>query len=165
MKSFVMPTPHLQTLRAPTGALLLSALCFAVALGAAWYSAIGRVQAAVLVALPVAAAFALLFRHVRNEDQVARLEAALCREQHARSEADHALAEADLLLARLTARTRPGIVDPAAQLATVHAELAQIQRHVGAGDPHLALRIELLCLRVERAVASLRNTGRAAESG
>lgn len=165
MKRSAMHTLPPQALRTLSAALLLLTLCFPIALGVASFSAAGRLQAAALAVLPVALALILLLRHVREEDQVASLEAALCREQQARTEADHALAEADLLLARLTARTRHGHVDPAAQLATVHAELAQIQRQVGSGDPHLALRIELLSLRVERAVASLRHPGRAAEPG
>ena len=165
MRTVEFKEPSLQALRTLLAAVLLSGLCFGAAAAAAWLANAGRLQTAVLAALPITIMFAVLFRRVRSEDRIARLEAALCREQHARSQADHALAEADLLLARLTSRSREGRPDPAAQLASVHGELVQLQRQSASTDPELALRLELLCMRVERAAAALRHMGRAAEPG
>jgi hypothetical protein len=163
-----MNNPLMQTLRAILAVLLLSGLCLVAAGHLAWSGA-GRLPAIVLIVLPLAVVFTLLFRRVQSEDRVVRLEAALCREQNARSQADHALAEADLLLARLTARSRAGTADPASQAAAIHAELLVMQRQAEENQSQLALRLELLCLRVERLTSSLRKglaeTPRAAQSG
>jgi len=165
MRTVELKEPSLQAVRTLLAAVLVSGLCFAAAAGAAWLANAGRLQTTVLAALPITIMFAILFRRVRSEDRIARLEAALCREQHARSQADDALAEADLLLARLTTRAREGRPDPAAQMVAVHGELVQLQRQTAATDPELALRLELLCMRVERAAVALRTLGRAAEPG
>jgi hypothetical protein len=109
--------------------------------------------------------FALLFRRVRSEDRIADLEAALCREQSARSQADQALAEADLLLARMAARANGDCAgDPAGQLVIIQAELTQIQQRCGA-DQAIRHRLELLRTRLDRLGTSLRADARAAEPG
>jgi hypothetical protein len=132
-----------------------------------------RLLAGALVVAGLGSLFALLFGRVRSEDRIARLEADLCREQNARSQADQALAEADLLLARLTARA-PGYADGQedaapevqliAQLAQVQAELAQIQQH-GALDSVCAGRIGRVRDRLEQVARIARNNARAAEPG
>lgn len=160
-----MKNPATQPLRVLFAILVLSGLSVLVAAVVAWSGALGRVQTGVLVVVPPAIAFYLLFRRVQKEDRIARLEVALCREQSARTEADHALAEADLLLARLTTRSRNQLDDPAGQVVAIHAELAQLQRQVASDQPHTALRLELLCRRMERVAASLRHLPRAAEPG
>jgi hypothetical protein len=154
-----------QPIRAVFAILVLSGLSVLAATGVAWSGALGSVEACALVVVPLAVAFYVLFRRVQSEDRIARLEVALCREQSARTEADHALAEADLLLARLTTRSRGLLDDPAGQVVVIHAELAQLQRQLAAEQPHAALRLELLCRRVERVAASLRHVPRAAETG
>jgi hypothetical protein len=132
-----------------------------------------RLLAGALIVAGLGSLFALLFGRVRSEDRIARLEADLCREQNARSQADQALAEADLLLARLTART-PGYADGQedaapevqliAQLAQVQAELAQIQQH-GTLDTVCAGRIGRVRDRLEQVARIARNSARAAEPG
>ena len=132
-----------------------------------------RLLAGALVVAAMAILFAVLFRRVHSEDRIARLEADLCREQNARSQADQALAEADLLLARLTARdaAQLGVAADAApealliaQLAQVQAELAQIQQH-NTIDPVCAGRIGRARDRLEQVARTVRNTARAAEPG
>ena len=163
-----MNNPVLQTLRALLAVLLLSGLCL-VAAGKLVWAGGGRLPAIVLIVLPLGVVFTLLFRRVQSEDRIARLEAALCREQNARSQADQALAEADLLLARLTARSHAGGGDPAGQATAIHAELLLLQSQAAENQSQLALRLELLCLRVERLASSLRKahaeSQRAPESG
>jgi hypothetical protein len=154
-----------QPVRVVFAILVLSGLSVLAATGVAWSGALGSLQACALVVVPLAIAFYVLFRRVQSEDRIARLEVALCREQSARTEADHALAEADLLLARLTTRSRGQLDDPAGQVVVIHAELAQLQRQFASEQPHAALRLELLCRRVERVAASLRHVPRAAEPG
>jgi hypothetical protein len=109
--------------------------------------------------------FTMLFRRMRSEDRLAGLEAALCREQSARSQADQALAEADLLLARMTARaTGDCSGDPAGQLVIIQVELTQIQQRCGA-DQAIRNRFDLLRSRLDRLGNSLRSDARAAEPG
>jgi hypothetical protein len=108
---------------------------------------------------------AMLFRRVHSEDRIADLEAALCREQSARSQSDQALAEAELLLARITARANGNCSgDPAGQLVVIQAELTQLQQRCGP-DHAIRTRLELLRTRLERLGASLRAEARAAEPG
>jgi hypothetical protein len=124
-----------------------------------------RLQSAVLLVLGLGTLFALLFRRVRSEDRIAGLEAALCREQSARSQSDHALAEADLLLARMAARANGDCAgDPAGQLVIIQAELTQIQQRCGA-DQAIRPRLELLRTRLDRLGNSIRTVARAAEPG
>jgi hypothetical protein len=132
-----------------------------------------RLLAGALMVGAMAVLFTILFRRVRSEDRIARLEADLCREQNARSQADQALAEADLLLARLTARApgRAGEQEDLgpemqliAQLAQVQAELAQIQQH-NALDPVCAGRIGRARDRLEQVARIARCAARAAEPG
>lgn len=160
-----MKNPATHSLRVLFAILALSGLSVLAAAVFAWSGAFDRVQTCVLVMVPLAIAFVVLVRRVQSEDRIARLEVALCREQNARTEADHALAEADLLLARLTTRSRVQVEDPAGQVVVIHAELSQLQRLLAADQPHAALRLELLCRRVERMAASLRHHPRAAEAG
>jgi hypothetical protein len=160
-----MKNPATQPIRVLFAILVLSGVSVLAATGVAWSGALGRVQTCALIMVPLAVAFFVLFRRVQSEDRIARLEVALCREQSARTEADHALAEADLLLARLTTRARGTMDDPAGQVVVIHAELSQLQRQLAAEQPHAALRLELLCRRVERVAASLRHLPRAAEPG
>jgi hypothetical protein len=154
-----------QTLRNAFAILALAGLGLAIATGTAWYESLDRMAACMLVLLPLAAVFIGIIRSVQREDSVTRLEAALCRERNARSEADHALAEADLLLARLAARARMHGADPASQMTAIGAELTQLQRQLANEQPQLARRLEHLCRRLERATASLRTFPRAAEPG
>src|SRR5205823_4423853 len=104
----------------------------------------------VLLLLAFGLMFSMLFRRVRSEDQLAHHEAALCREQTARSQSDLALVEAELLLARMAARAAgdcPG--DAVSQLVIIQAELTQIQHRCGA-DQALRGRIALLQTRLAR---------------
>jgi len=112
----------------------------------------GQLQLGVLALVMMSLVFATLFRRLRSEDRIARLEAALCREQKARSQADQALAESDMLLGRLTASAdgRRGNLDPLAQLVAIQTELLQVRRQYALEDPLLASRIDLLCTRVDR---------------
>jgi hypothetical protein len=145
-------------------ALLLGGLWLAVA-GAGVSGFPQRMHPAALLLLGLGLLCAVLLLRVRSEDQIARLEAALCREQTARSQSDQALAEADLLLARLAARAAGGCTgDPAGQLVVIQAELTQIQQRCGA-DQAMRGRLELLRTRLERLGNSLRAEARAAESG
>jgi hypothetical protein len=125
-----------------------------------------RLQAGLLVLVMLTVMFVTLFRRVRSEDRIARLEVALCREQKARSQADQALAESDMLLGRLTAGVegRRGNLDPLAQLVAIHSELLQVRRQYALDDPLLASRIDLLCTRVDR-VAHAIVAAHAAEPG
>jgi hypothetical protein len=153
-----------KALYAMIGALLLG--------GLVWFGAGARIDArperlriAVVLLLGLGILFATLFRRVRSEDRIADLEAALCREQSARSHADHALAEADLLLARMAARASgKGLADPAGQLIVIQAELAQIQQRCRA-DQGTRNRLALLRTRLDQLGTSLRSTARAAEPG
>ncbi|MBW8898954.1 MAG: hypothetical protein JF619_12770, partial [Massilia sp.] len=112
----------------------------------------GRLQLGALALVMMTLVFATLYWRLRGEDRIARLEAALCREQKARSQADQALAESDMLLGRLTASAdgRRGNLDPLAQLVAIQTELLQVRRQYALEDPLLASRIDLLCTRVDR---------------
>ena len=163
-----MKNPAQQALRTALALLAvgaLSALGLLAVSGTGWSDEPARLHAYVLFVVPVVAAFATVFLRMVNEDRITRLEAALCRERNARSQADQALAEADLLLARLASRSRAHRVDPTHQMTAIQADLAQLQRQVAAEQPQLAWRLEQLCRRLERATAGLRNLPRAAESG
>jgi hypothetical protein len=148
----VIKTLLLQSLRATLGALLLLALWFGVSEHARMLAVPERLQLGVVVLVMMTVLFAMLFRRVRSEERIARLEAALCREQKARSQADQALAESDMLLGRLTgcAEGRRGNLDPLAQLVAIQTELLQVRRQYALEDPLLASRIDLLCTRVDR---------------
>jgi hypothetical protein len=161
-----MKTVLLQSLRVTLGALLLLALWIGFADHARVPAMPERLQAGVLVLVMMSMLFAALFRRVRSEDRIARLEAALCREQKARSQADQALAESDMLLGRLTggADARRGSLDPLAQLVAIQSELLQVRRQYALEDPLLASRIDLLCTRVDR-VAHAIVAAHAAEPG
>jgi hypothetical protein len=159
-----MKTVMQQALCALIAALLLASLWRAGA-DTAVAPLPSRLGAAALLLLGMGILFALLCRRVRSEDRLAGLEAALCREQSARSQADQALAEADLLLARMTARaTGDCSGDPAGQLVIIQAELTQIQQRCGA-DQAIRHRFELLRSRLDRLGNSLRSDTRAAEPG
>jgi hypothetical protein len=168
-----MKSVLLQSLRTALAVLLLAGAWQFAYRGPVIFEKPERLLAGALMVAAMAALFAVLFRRVRSEDRIARLEADLCREQNARSQADQALAEADLLLARLTARA-PGRADAqeeaapeallTAQLAQVQAELAQIQQHT-ALDPVCAGRIGRARDRLEQVARTVRNTARAAEPG
>ena len=150
--------------RALIAALVLGGLWQALASGGL-ASLPHPVQTAALLLLGLGLMCSILFRRVRSEDQIAHLEAALCREQTARSQSDHALAEADLLLARMAARAAGDCTgDPVGQLVVIQAELTQIQQRCGA-DQAIRNRFELLRTRLERLGNSLRAEARAAESG
>jgi hypothetical protein len=159
-----MKTMTHQALRAVIAALLLGGLWQAVghdALDALPH----RAQMGALLLLGLGLVFSVLFRRVRSEDRIVRLEAALCREQSARSQADYALAEADLLLARMAARAAGNCAgDPAGQLVVIQAELTQIQQRCGP-DQAIRSRLELLRTRLERLGNSLRAEARTAEPG
>lgn len=161
-----MKTMLLQSLRATLGALLLLGLWIGFSEHARLLALPDRLQAGLLVLVMLTAMFVTLFRRVRSEDRIARLEAALCREQKARSQADHALAESDMLLGRLTAGAegRRGNLDPLAQLVAIQSELLQVRRQYALEDPLLASRIDLLCTRVDR-VAHAIVAAHAAEPG
>jgi hypothetical protein len=151
----------------------LRALLAALLLGGLWQALPGNrlaalpqpVYTAVLLLLGLGLGFSILFQRVRSEDQIAHLEAALCREQSARSQSDHALAEADLLLARMAARAAGDCAgDPFGQLVVIQAELTHIQQRCGA-DQAIRSRLELVRTRLERLGDSLRAEARAAEPG
>jgi hypothetical protein len=155
----------LQSLRATVGALLLLAVWFGMSDRARVLAVPERLQLGVLVLAMMTVLFAALFRRVRSEDRIARLEAALCREQKARSQADQALAESDMLLGRLTGsgKSRRGNLDPLAQLVAIQSELLQVRRQYALEDPLLASRIDLLCTRVDRVAQAI--VAHAAEPG
>jgi hypothetical protein len=152
-----MKTVLLQSLRATLGALLLLAVWFGIPEHARMLVVPARLHLGVLVLAMMTVLFATLFRRVRSEDRIARLEAALCREQKARSQADQALAESDLLLGRLTggADGRRSNLDPLAQLVAIQTELLQVRRQYALEDPFLASRIDLLCTRVDRVAQAI----------
>ncbi|MFL6631540.1 MAG: hypothetical protein ACJ8HJ_04380 [Massilia sp.] len=160
-----MKTLLLQSLRATVGALLLLAVWFGLSERARVLAVPERLQLGALVLATMTVLFATLFRRVRSEDQIARLEAALCREQKARSQADQALAESDMLLGRLTGsgESRRGNLDPLAQLVAIQSELLQVRRQYALEDPLLASRIDLLCTRVDRVAQAV--VAHAAEPG
>jgi hypothetical protein len=147
----------LQSLRATLGAVLLLALWFGMSEHARMLAVPERLQLGVIVLVMMTVLFAMLFRRVRSEDRIARLEAALCREQKARSQADQALAESDMLLGRLTGGLdgRRGNLDPLAQLIAIQTELLQVRRQYALEDPLLASRIDLLCTRVDRVAQAI----------
>jgi hypothetical protein len=153
----MMKTVLLQSLRATLGALLLLAVWFGIPEQARMLVVPARLHLGVLVLAMMTVLFATLFRRVRGEDRIARLEAALCREQKARSQADQALAESDMLLGRLTggADGRRGNLDPLAQLVAIQTELLQVRRQYALEDPLLASRIDLLCTRVDRVAQAI----------
>ena len=125
----------------------------------------GGLHAGAVLLLGMAVLFAALFRRVRSEDRIAGREAALCREESARTRSDRAFAEADLLLARMAARASGDCAgDPEGQLAIIQAELTQIQQRCTA-DQAIRSRLELLRTRLDRLGTSLRSTPRAAEPG
>ena len=161
-----MKTLLLQSLRATLGAMLLLVLWIGLSDRDRMVALPERLGLGVLVLVMLTVLFATLFRRVRSEDRIARLEAALCREQKARSQADQALAESDMLLGRLTAGTegRRGGLDPLAQLVAIQSELLQVRRQYALEDPLLASRIDLLCTRVDR-VAHAIVAAHAAEPG
>lgn len=142
----------LQSLRVVLPALLVLGLWIGLPDRVRAIAVPDRLQLGVLVLTMMTMLFATMFRRVRSEDRIARLEAALCREQKARSQADQALAESDMLLGRLTAGTegRRGNQDPLAHLVAIQAELLQVRRQYALEDPLLASRIDLLCTRVDR---------------
>jgi hypothetical protein len=159
-----MKTLLLQSLRATVGLLLLLAVWFGMSEHASMLALPERLRLGVLVLVMMTVLFATLFRRVRSEDRIARLEAALCREQKARTQADQALAESDLLLGRLTGSdTRRGNLDPLAQLVAIQSELLQVRRQYALEDPLLASRIDLLCTRVDRVAQAI--VGHVAEPG
>jgi hypothetical protein len=157
--------PH-PSLRLTLGALLVLAMGVGLSEHARLQALPERLQAGVVVLVMLAVLFASLFRRLRSEDRIARLEAALCREQKARSQADQALAESDMLLGRLTASPdgRRGNLDPLAQLVAIQSELLQVRRQYALEDPMLASRIDMLCTRVDR-VAQAIVSAHAAETG
>jgi hypothetical protein len=152
-----MKTVLLQSLRATLGAMLLLAVWFGIPEQARMLVVPARLHLGVLVLAMMTVLFATLFRRVRSEDRIARLEAALCREQKARSLADQALAESDMLLGRLTGAPdgRRGNLDPLAQLVAIQTELLQVRRQYALEDPLLASRIDLLCTRVDRVAQAI----------
>jgi hypothetical protein len=159
-----MKTLLLQSLRATVGLLLLLAVWFGMSEHASMLALPERLRLGVLMLVMMTVLFATLFRRVRSEDRIARLEAALCREQKARTQADQALAESDLLLGRLTGSdTRRGNLDPLAQLVAIQSELLQVRRQYALEDPLLASRIDLLCTRVDRVAQAI--VGHVAEPG
>jgi uncharacterized membrane protein YccC len=159
-----MKTLLLQSLRATLGALLLLAMWYAMSERARTLAVPERLQLGVVVLVMITVLCGTLFRRVRSEDRIARLEAALCREQKARSQADEALAESDMLLERLTcADTRRGNVDSLAQLVAIQSELMLVRRQYALEDPSLASRIDLLCTRVDRVAQAI--VSHAAEPG
>jgi hypothetical protein len=157
--------PH-PSLRLALGALLVLAMGIGLSEHARLPALPENLQAGVVVLVMLAVLFASLFRRLRSEDRIARLEAALCREQKARSQADQALAESDMLLGRLTASPdgRRGNLDPLAHLVAIQSELLQVRRQYALEDPMLASRIDMLCTRVDR-VAQAVVSAHAAETG
>lgn len=159
-----MNTVMQKAMYAVTGVLVLSGLCWLGA-GAPLDARPERLRIAAVLLLGLGILFASLFRRVRSEDRIADLEAALCKEQSARSHADQALAEADLLLARMAARASgKGLADPAGQLIVIQAELAQIQQRCRT-DQGTCNRLALLRTRLDHLGTSLRSNARAAEPG
>jgi hypothetical protein len=159
-----MKTVTHQALRALLAVLLLGGLWQAAA-SSGLAALPRRLYLAAILVLGLGLVFSMLFRRVRREDQIAHLEAALCREQTARSQSDEALAEADLLLARMAARAAGDCAgDPAGQLVIIQAELTQIQQRCGA-DQAIRGRFDLLRTRLERLGTSLRAEARAGEPG
>jgi hypothetical protein len=161
-----MKTVMHHALRAIVAALLLAGLWWldagAGAMGAAPPE---RLRIAFVLLLGLGILVTTLFRKVRSEDRIADLEAALCREQSARSHADQALAEADMVLARMAARAAGNCAtDPASQLVIIQAELTQIQQRCRT-DQGTRNRLELLRTRLDRLGTSLRTGARAAEPG
>jgi hypothetical protein len=153
-----------KTMHVLIAALVLGGLCWLGA-RAGMDARPERLRIAAVLLLGMGILFATLFRRVRSEDYIADLEAALCREQSARSHADEALAEADLLLARMAARASgKGLADPAGQLIIIQAELAQIQQRCRA-DQGTRNRLALLRTRLDQLGTSLRSNARAAEPG
>jgi hypothetical protein len=150
----------LQSLRATVGVVMLLALWIGLSEHARRFAMPERVQLGVLMLVMITALFATLFRRVHSEDRIARLEAALCREQKARTQADQALAESDMLLGRLTASPdgRRGKLDPLAQLVAIQSELLQVRRQYALEDPMLASRIDMLCTRVDRVAQAIVST-------
>jgi hypothetical protein len=161
-----MKTLMHHALRAVIAALLLAGLWWLDAsAGAGTEAPPERLRIAFVLLLGLAVLVTTLFRRVRSEDRIVDLEAALCREQSARSHADQALAEADLLLARMAARASgTGATDPAGELVIIQAELTQIQQRCRA-DQGTRNRLELLRTRLDRLGTSLRTGARAAEPG
>jgi hypothetical protein len=151
-------------LRSLLAALLLTSMfCAGVALSMGALPQ--RVQLAAFTLMGIGLLSSMLYRRVKNEDRIIDLEAALCREQSARSQADLALAEADMLLARLAARASGNCAgDPAGQLIVIQAELTQIQQRCGA-DHGIRNRLELLRSRLDRLGNSLRAASQTAEPG
>jgi hypothetical protein len=147
-----MKTMLHKPLRVTLGAVLLLVIAIGLSERSRVPALPERLQFGLLMLVVMTAMFATLFRRLRSEDRIARLEAALCREQKARSQADQALAESDLLLSRLTASAdgRRGNLDPLAQLVAIQTELLQVRRQYALEDPLLASRIDLLCTRVDR---------------
>ena len=124
-----------------------------------------RLRAGAFLLLGMAVLYAVLFRRLRSEDRIAGLEAALCREESARTRSDQASAEADLLLARMAARASGDCAgDPEGQLVIIQAELTQIQQRCST-DQAIRSRLELLRTRLDRLGTSLRSNSRAAEPG
>lgn len=158
-----MKTLKHPTLRAALGLTLLLGMWQLAANHAGWAAASSAVCAGLLLLGSLGALCWALYRRVRSEDQVARLEADLCRERGARSRADVALAEADLLLARIRGRSAAGGQDPVGQLGLVQAELMQMQN--GAADPAAAARIEMLRTRLDIVARVVRQAGRTVETG
>lgn len=168
-----MKSVLLQSLRPALAVLLLAGGWQLAYRGPAVPDIPQRLLAGALTMFTLAALFAVLFRRMRSEDRIARLEADLCRAQNARSQADQALAEAELLLARLAARA-PGHagkqevmgreVQLIAQLPHIQTELALIQQYT-ALDPSCATRIERARDRLEQVARVVRTAARATEPG
>ena len=152
----------LQSLRIALGITLVVATCMGVTSHRQLPGLPERVVLGALALLGLAAVCVVLFWRVRSEDHSACVEAALCRERKAHTQADQALAESDLLLERLTRGTdsRP----PLAQLMAIQAELQQVRRQYALANPSLASRIDLLCTRVDR-VAQALSAAHAVEPG
>jgi hypothetical protein len=176
-KSYLFMAESSYDLRRPTmKTIMRHALCSlftTLLLAGMWHAGFGtgtrglpgHMHAGVFLLLGMAILFAALFRRVRSEDRSAGLEAALCREQSARTRSDQAFAEADLLLARTAARASGDCAgDPEGQLVIIQAELTQIQQRCGA-DQATRGRLERLRTRLDRLAASLRGKARAVEPG
>lgn len=158
MKTLIHPT-----MRAALGVLLLLAMWQIAAESAGWTALSGGMHASVLLLAAIAALLGTLYRRMRSEDRVLRLEADLCRERGARSRADEALAEADRLLTRLSGGGAASLrQDPVGQLGLVQAELMQMQN--GAADPAAAARIDMLRTRLELVARAVRQSARTAEA-
>jgi hypothetical protein len=157
MKTLMHPT-----MRAALGVLLLLAMWQIAAESAGWTVLSGGMHASVLLLVVIAALLGTLYRRMRSEDRVVRLEADLCRERGARSRADEALAEADRLLKRLGGGAASLRQDPVGQLGLVQAELMQMQN--GAADLAAAARIDMLRTRLELVARAVRQSARTAEA-